>query len=48
MDYLHKKHQEYVEEHHLGPSKHTTLRNLLVYFRKMKVGSLDTEKAKEL
>lgn len=39
----------YIEEHHLGPSKHTTLRNQLVYFRKkMKAGTLDEEKAKEL
>lgn len=41
--------REYIEEHHLGPSKHTTLRNQLVYFRKkMKAGTLDEEKAKEL
>lgn len=40
--------REYIEEHHLGPSKHTTLRNQLVYFRKkMKAGTLDEEKAKE-
>lgn len=39
----------YIEEHHLGPSKHTSLRNQLVYFRKkMKAGTLDEEKAKEL
>lgn len=41
--------REYIKEHHLGPSKHTTLRNQLVYFRKkMKAGTMDAEKAKEL
>lgn len=41
--------RDYIKEHHLGPSKHTTLRNQLVYFRrKMKAGALDEEKAKEL
>lgn len=44
-----KELRDYIEEHHLGPSKHTTLRNQLVYFRrKMKDGTLDPEKAKEL
>lgn len=39
----------YIQGHQLGPSKHTTLRNQLVYFRKkMKAGTLDEEKAKEL
>lgn len=39
----------YVEEHHLGPSKHTTLRNQVVYFRrKMRDGLLPADKAKEL
>lgn len=39
----------YIEEHHLGPSKHTTLRNQLVYFRrKLKDSMLDSVKAKEL
>lgn len=34
----------YIEEHHLGPSKHISLRNQLVYFRKkMKAGRLDEE-----
>lgn len=39
----------YIEEHHLGSSKHTTLRNQLVYFRrKIKEGTLDPEKARIL
>lgn len=39
----------YIEEHHLGPSKHTTLYNQCRYFkRKMKEGSLDEEKARVL
>lgn len=39
----------YIEEHHLGPSKHTTLYNQCRYFkRKMKEGSLDDEKARVL
>lgn len=39
----------YVEEHHLGPSKHTTLYNQCRYFkRKLKEGALDGEKAREL
>ena len=39
----------YIEEHSLGPSKHTTLRNQVVYYRrKMRDGTLDKEKAKEL
>lgn len=39
----------YIEEHHLGPSKHTTLYNQCRYFkRKMKDGTLDEEKAEEL
>lgn len=41
--------REYIEEHHLGPSKHTSLYNQCRYFRKkMKEGALDEEKAKEL
>lgn len=37
----------YIEEHHLGPSKHTSLRNQLVYFRrKMRDGML-SDKAEE-
>lgn len=41
--------REYVEEHHLGPSKHTSLYNQCRYFRKkMKEGTLDEEKAREL
>ena len=39
----------YIEEHHLGPSKHTTLYNQCRYFkRKMKEGSVDDEKARVL
>lgn len=39
----------YVEEHHLGPSKHTVLYNQTRYFRrKSKDGTLSEEKAKEL
>lgn len=39
----------YIEEHHLGPSKHTSLYNQCRYFkRKMKEGTLDEEKAEEL
>lgn len=39
----------YIEEHHLCPPKHTTLRNQVVYFRrKMRDGLLDSEKAEEL
>lgn len=39
----------YIEEHHLGPSKHTDLYNQCRYFsKKMKEGALDPEKAKEL
>lgn len=41
--------REYIEEHHLGPSKHISLMNQLAYFRKkMKAGTLDAEKVKEL
>lgn len=39
----------YIEEHHLGPSKHTTLYNQCRYFkRKLKDGTLDEERAEEL
>jgi len=39
----------YIDEHHLGPSKHTTLRNQVVYFRrKMRDGLLPEDKAEEL
>lgn len=39
----------YIEEHHLGPRKHTTLRNQVVYFRrKMRDGLLPADKAEEL
>ena len=39
----------YIEEHHLGPSKHTSLYNQCRYFRKkMKEGTLDPEKTREL
>ena len=39
----------YIGEHHLGPSKHTSLYNQTRYFkRKLKDGTLDEEKAKEL
>lgn len=41
--------REYIEEHHLCPPKHTTLRNQVVYFRrKMGDGSLPEDKAEEL
>ena len=39
----------YIEEHHLGPSKHTSLYNQCRSFkRKLKEGTLDKEKAEEL
>lgn len=39
----------YIEEHHSGPSKHTSLYNQCRYFkRKLKEGTLDKEKAEEL
>ena len=39
----------YIEEHHLGPSKHTSLYNQCRYFkRKLKDGTLDKEKAEVL
>lgn len=39
----------YIEECHLGPSKHTSLYNQCKYFRKkMKEGTLDEEKVLEL
>lgn len=39
----------YIEEHHLGAPKHTSLYNQCRYFRKkMKEGLLDEEKAEEL
>lgn len=39
----------YIEEHHLGPSKHTSLYNQCRYFRKkLKEGALDIEMAREL
>lgn len=39
----------YIEVHHLGPSKHTSLYNQCRYFkRKLKDGTLDEEKAEEL
>ena len=41
--------RNYIDEHHLGPSKHTTLYNKVRYFkRKLKGGTLDEEKATEL
>lgn len=44
-----KELKAYIEEHHLGPSKHTTLRNQVVYFRrKMRDGLMDAEKVEEL
>lgn len=44
-----KELREYIDEHHLGPSKHTSLRNQLVYFRrKMRDGELDEKKVEEL
>lgn len=39
----------YIEEHHLGPSKHTDLYNQFRYYRrKMKDGMLPEDKTKEL
>lgn len=39
----------YIEEHHLCPPKHTTLRNQVVYFRrKMRDELLPADKAEEL
>lgn len=39
----------YIEEHHLCPPKHTTLRNQVVYFRRKKRdGQLLADKAEEL
>lgn len=39
----------YIQEHHLGPSKHTDLYNQCRFYRKKaKTGALDEEKAKEL
>lgn len=44
-----KELRDYIEEHHLGAPKHTSLYNQCRYFRKkMKAGALDAEKAKEL
>lgn len=44
-----KELREYIDEHHLGPSKHTSLYNQCRYFkRKLKEGVLDEKKAKEL
>lgn len=41
--------RDYVEEHHLGPSRHTDLYNQCRYYRKKaKAGTLDEEKAREL
>ena len=41
--------RNYIDEHHLGPRKHTTLYNQCRYFkRKLKDGTLDEEKATEL
>lgn len=43
------EHREYIKEHHLYPPKHTTLRNQVVYFRRMmRNGLLLADKAKEL
>lgn len=44
-----KELREYIDEHHLCPPKHTTLRNQVVYFRrKMRDGLLGPERAREL
>ena len=44
-----KELRNYIEEHHLGPSKHTSLYNQCRYFkRKLKEGALDEERAREL
>lgn len=41
--------REYIEEHHLGLGKHTSLYNQCRYFkRKLKEGTLDEDKAEEL
>lgn len=41
--------KSYIEEHHLGPSKHTDLYNKCRYYRrKMKEGTLSEDKADEL
>lgn len=41
--------REYIEEHHLGASKHTSLYNQCRYFRKkLKEGALDEENSKAL
>lgn len=41
--------RDYIEEHHLGPSRHTDLYNQCRYYRKkMKAGRLDEQKAREL
>lgn len=41
--------KDYIEEHHLGPSKHTSLYNQCRYFRrKMRDGLLPEDKAEEL
>lgn len=41
--------KSYIEEHHLGPSKHTDLYNQCRYYRrKLKDGMLDEERAREL
>lgn len=44
-----KELRAYIEKHHLCPSKHTALRNQVVYFRrKMRDGLLPADKAEEL
>lgn len=46
--FIHKQ-KAYIEEHHLCPPKHTTLRNQVVYYRrKMRDGLLSEDKAEEL
>lgn len=41
--------REYINKHHIGPSKHTDLFNQCRYFRrKMKEGTLSEGKAEEL
>ena len=44
-----KELKTYIEEHHLCPPRHTTLRNQMVYFRRnMRNGLLAEDKAREL
>lgn len=43
-----KELRDYIEEHHHGPVKHTSLLNTIKYTRKkIKAGTLDEERARE-